>query len=116
MGVYLIHYKLQTEGKDYKLADTRNTDNILRMFAGLRVNKWVKKLAAGDNLDKLGHKPVVTASPKLPSLPGPDVHADEFSPKTQPPGYSTHASWTVDIAEDSTPAMTPNKRQIIAMP
>jgi hypothetical protein len=62
---------------------------------------------------KLGdHKPVATVSPKLPSLPGPDVHADDFPPKTQPPGYTAHADWTVDIASDSTPAIRPDGTEV----
>jgi hypothetical protein len=62
---------------------------------------------------KLGEaKPQVTESPKLPELPGPNVHSDEFPTKTQPLGYSTHASWTVDIAADSTPAINPNGTEV----
>ncbi|HET6742244.1 MAG TPA: hypothetical protein VFH76_25040 [Kribbella sp.] len=62
---------------------------------------------------KLGdHKPVATVSPKLPSLPGPDVHADDFAPKTQPPGYTAHADWTVDIDSDSTPTIRPDGTEV----
>ncbi|GAA1590777.1 MULTISPECIES: hypothetical protein [Kribbella] len=62
---------------------------------------------------KLGdHKPVATASPKLPSLPEPSVEPYEFSPKTQPPGYTSHASWSVDIAKDSTPAIRPDGTEV----
>lgn len=62
---------------------------------------------------KLGErKPVATASPKLPSLPGPDVHDDDFPPKTQPPGFTAHADWTVDIAKDSTPAIRPDGTEV----
>ncbi|HEY3510614.1 MAG TPA: hypothetical protein VGL36_15720 [Kribbella sp.] len=62
---------------------------------------------------KLGdHKPVVTASPKLPPLPEPRVQADDFPPKTQPPGYTAHADWTVDIARDSTPAIRPDGTEV----
>ncbi|TCC19001.1 hypothetical protein [Kribbella speibonae] len=62
---------------------------------------------------KLGEgTPQVTESPKLPELPGPNVHADEFAPRTQPTGYSSHASWTVDLAEDSTPAIKPDGTEI----
>jgi hypothetical protein len=64
-------------------------------------------------LSKLGDgKPQVTESPKLPVLPGPNVRPDEFSPGTVPPGYSTHADWTVDIAEDSTPAIKPDGSEV----
>jgi len=62
---------------------------------------------------KLGEgKPQVTESPKLPELPAPSVHADEFPPRTQPLGYSTHAGWTVDIAADSTPAIKPDGTEV----
>nr|WP_202891674.1 hypothetical protein [Kribbella shirazensis] len=62
---------------------------------------------------KLGEgTPKVTESPKLPVLPGPNVRPDEFAPKTQPLGYSAHASWTVDIAEESTPAIKPDGTEV----
>jgi hypothetical protein len=62
---------------------------------------------------KLGEgTPKVTESPKLPVLPGPNVHPDEFPPRTQPRGYSTHASWTVDIAKESTPAIKPDGTEV----
>ncbi|MGZ0149943.1 hypothetical protein ACXJJ3_22980 [Kribbella sp. WER1] len=62
---------------------------------------------------KLGHdKPVVTESPKLPVLPGPNVRADNYPPRTQPPGWSTHASWTVDMAPNSTPAIKPDGTEV----
>jgi hypothetical protein len=62
---------------------------------------------------KLGEgKPQVTESPKLPPLPEPNVRPDEFSPRTQPPGYSSRAGWTVDIAEDSTPAIKPDGTEV----
>lgn len=62
---------------------------------------------------KLGEdKPQVTESPKLPELPGPNVRPDEFPPRTQPKGYSTHAGWTVDLAEDSTPALKPDGTEV----
>ena len=62
---------------------------------------------------KLGdHKPVATTSPKLPLLPGPSVHVDDFAPKTQPPGYTAHADWVVAIAKDSTPAIRPDGTEV----
>lgn len=62
---------------------------------------------------KLGDsKPQVTESPKLPELPGPKVDPALFAPRTQPTGYSTHASWTVDLAEDSTPAIKPDGTEV----
>src|SRR5690242_648841 len=62
---------------------------------------------------KLGdHRPVATVSPKLPSLPEPKVQSDDFPPKTQPPGYTAHADWTVDIAKDSTPAIRPDGTEV----
>jgi hypothetical protein len=62
---------------------------------------------------KLGdHKPVATTSPKLPSLPGPEVRAADFAPKSQPPGYTAHADWTVAIAKDTTPAVRPDGTEV----
>ncbi|WP_329004487.1 hypothetical protein OHA18_13945 [Kribbella sp. NBC_00709] len=60
----------------------------------------------------LHKKPTVTTSPLLPSLPGPQVGPDEFSPGTVPPGFSTHAGWTVNIAPDTTPAIKPDGTEV----
>ncbi|MGW7681266.1 hypothetical protein ACWGID_11030 [Kribbella sp. NPDC054772] len=60
----------------------------------------------------LHKKPTVTASPLLPSLPGPEVQPYEFSPGTVPPGFSTHAGWSVDLAQDSTPAIKPDGTEV----
>ncbi|WP_350280054.1 hypothetical protein [Kribbella sp. HUAS MG21] len=62
---------------------------------------------------KLGEqKPQVTESPKLPALPEPSVRADEYPPQTPPPGFSNHAGWTVDIAEETTPAIKPDGTEV----
>ncbi|TDW18040.1 hypothetical protein [Kribbella kalugense] len=60
----------------------------------------------------LHKKPVATTSPTLPSLPGPSVAPGEYSPATVPPGYSTHASWTVDLADGTNPAIKPDGTEV----
>jgi hypothetical protein len=53
-----------------------------------------------------------TVSPKLPELPGPSVGPDQFSARPAPPGWTTTASWTVDIDPDTKPAVSPNGREV----
>ncbi|MER7246771.1 hypothetical protein [Kribbella sp. NPDC000426] len=60
----------------------------------------------------LHKKPTVTASPLLPSLPGPQVRADEFPPGNVPPGFTTHAGWTVNMAENTSPAIKPDGTEV----
>ncbi|GAA3080345.1 hypothetical protein JOF29_004830 [Kribbella aluminosa] len=109
----VIHPDGQVDAID---TDTRrNKKPVWPIFVAMAV---AVVLIAGTALyitvfSKLGnHKPVVTASPKLPVLPGPSVGPDEFPPRTQPPGWSTHASWTVDMAPNSTPAIRPDGTEV----
>jgi hypothetical protein len=51
-------------------------------------------------------------SPKLPDLPAPTVGPDEFAARPVPPGWTTHASWTVDIAANTFPAVSPDGSQV----
>lgn len=53
-----------------------------------------------------------TTSPKLPDLPAPEVAPDEFAARPVPPGWTTKASWTVDIAENTNPAVSPDGSQV----
>lgn len=84
---------------------------IVAMAVGcvLVLSTIVYVAAIKPNLHK---KPISTASPLLPSLPGPRVGPDEFSPGNVPPGYSTHAGWTVDIAKDTSPAIKPDGTEV----
>lgn len=49
---------------------------------------------------------------KLPALPEPNVGPDQFSARPVPPGWTTNAGWTVDIAEGSHPAVSPDGSQV----
>jgi hypothetical protein len=65
---------------------------------------------------KLGNgKPQATESPKLPPLPEPSVAPDQFSARPVPRGYSTNAGWTVDIAENTTPAVKPDGTEVAVL-
>ena len=51
------------KGKDAaKLANSKATDSLVGMLSGLHVQKWLKKLGEKEDLDKLGLKPVATAT------------------------------------------------------
>ncbi len=52
------------------------------------------------------------AAAKLPALPEPNVGPDQFSARPVPPGWATNANWTVDIAEGSHPAVSPDGSQV----
>jgi len=54
-------------------------------------------------------------SSKLPTLPAPKVVPDQFSARPVPPGWSTKASWTVDIAAKSAPAVSPDGSQVAVL-
>ncbi|MGY4767760.1 hypothetical protein ACXC9Q_12655 [Kribbella sp. CWNU-51] len=56
-----------------------------------------------------------TASPKLPALPTPSVGPDQFVARPVPLGWSANASWTVDIAPDSTPAVSPDGTEVAVL-
>ena len=56
-----------------------------------------------------------TAPPKLPALPTPSVGPDQFVARPVPLGWSTNASWTVDLAPDSTPAVSPDGTEVAVL-
>ncbi len=56
-----------------------------------------------------------TTSPKLPSLPEPKVGPDQFAARPAPLGWSSNASWTVDIAERTVPAVSPDGTQVAVL-
>jgi hypothetical protein len=56
-----------------------------------------------------------TVSPKLPPLPEPSVGPDQFAARPVPTGWSTNASWTVDIADDSVPAVSPDGTEVAVL-
>jgi hypothetical protein len=67
-------------------------------------------------LSKLGDgTPTTTESPKLPSLPEPSVGPDQLEARPVPPGWSTKAGWTVDLADDSVPAVSPDGSEIAVL-
>ncbi len=52
-------------------------------------------------------EPVVPAGPPtLPSLPAPDIHKDVFDARPLPPGFTSTANWSVDLARDTVPAVS----------
>jgi hypothetical protein len=59
--------------------------------------------------------PKATESPKLPELPAPAVGPDQFSARPVPPGWTSKADWTVDIAEDTTPAVKPDGTEVAVL-
>ncbi|TDD24814.1 hypothetical protein E1218_15840 [Kribbella turkmenica] len=59
--------------------------------------------------------PKATESPKLPALPEPTVGPDQFAARPAPPGWSTKAAWTVDIAENTKPAVKPDGTEVAVL-
>jgi hypothetical protein len=59
--------------------------------------------------------PKSTASPKLPPLPEPKVGPDQFVGRPAPLGWSANASWTVDIADDTVPAVKPDGTEVAVL-
>jgi hypothetical protein len=59
-----------------------------------------------------GGDPKPPAANKLPELPAPKVGPDQFVARPVPPGWSVNASWTVDIAEKSTPVVSPDGSEV----
>jgi hypothetical protein len=53
-----------------------------------------------------------STSPTLPELPGPQIGPDLFNVRPAPPGWSTKADWSVDIAENSNPVVSADGQQI----
>jgi hypothetical protein len=58
------------------------------------------------------HEVTPTVSPTLPDLPAPRVGPDQFAARPVPPGWSANASWTVDIAENTSPAVSPDGSEV----
>ena len=56
-----------------------------------------------------------TESPKLPSLPEPKVVPDQFVARPAPLGWSSNASWTVDIADGPAPAVSPDGTEVAVL-
>jgi len=56
-----------------------------------------------------------TESPKLPPLPEPSVGPDQFAARPVPAGWSKNASWTVDIADNSVPAVSPDGTEVAVL-
>jgi hypothetical protein len=52
------------------------------------------------------------ASPKLPDLPTPKIVPDQFAARPVPPGWTANANWTVDLAENTNPAVSPDGSQV----
>jgi hypothetical protein len=59
--------------------------------------------------------PKTTASPKLPTLPAPSVGPDQFVARPVPLGWSSKASWTVDIAPNTVPAVSPDGTEVAVL-
>lgn len=59
-------------------------------------------------------KPVAkpTGSPTLPSQPPPDIKPDVFDARPYPPGFSSTATWSVDLAEGTTPAVSADEAHV----
>jgi hypothetical protein len=59
-------------------------------------------------------KPVAqpTGPPTLPTLPSPDIRPDVFDARPYPPGFSTTATWSVDLAENTSPAVSADETKV----
>jgi hypothetical protein len=56
--------------------------------------------------------PPPVASPTLPSLPAPEIKKDVFDARPYPPGFSKTANWSVDLAEGTVPAVSPDGTKV----
>jgi len=56
--------------------------------------------------------PTPPVAHKLPELPAPKVVPDQFVARPVPPGWSATATWTVDLADKSTPAVSPDGSEV----
>ncbi|TWD80504.1 hypothetical protein FB561_1582 [Kribbella amoyensis] len=59
--------------------------------------------------------PPKTTVRKLPELPAPKIGPDQFVARPVPPGWSANATWTVDIKEDTAPAVSPDGSEVAAI-
>lgn len=59
-------------------------------------------------------KPVAapTGPPTLPTLPTPNIHPDVFDARPFPPGFSTTATWTIDLADGTDPAVAADESKV----
>ncbi len=56
--------------------------------------------------------PKPSVSPTLPSLPPPEIGKDVFDARPFPPGFSTTANWSVDIADGTSPAVAADESKV----
>ncbi len=59
--------------------------------------------------------PVPTGPPTLPSLPPPQIHSDVFDARPLPPGFTSKATWSVDIAQDTVPAVAADGTRVAVL-
>jgi hypothetical protein len=59
--------------------------------------------------------PKPPAANKLPELPAPKIVPDQFIARPAPPGWTTNASWTIDIAENSAPVVSPDGSEVAVL-
>ncbi|ADB35984.1 hypothetical protein Kfla_6996 [Kribbella flavida DSM 17836] len=66
----------------------------------------------------LGREPATPKPPavnKLPELPAPRIVPDQFIARPAPPGWAASASWTLDIAEGSAPAVSTDGSEVAVL-
>jgi hypothetical protein len=114
----IIHPDGQVEAVDTEANRKRNQKPVWPIVVAFVL---AGVLIAGTTLyltvfSKLGDgTPEATESPKLPPLPEPKVAPDQFSSRPVPLGYSQKADWTVDIAENSVPAVKPDGTEVAVL-
>nr|WP_202894224.1 hypothetical protein [Kribbella italica] len=60
-------------------------------------------------------KPKAPVAKMLPELPMPKIVPDQFIARPAPPGWTTNASWTIDIAEGSAPVVSPDGSEVAVL-
>ena len=56
--------------------------------------------------------PKPSVSPTLPSLPPPEIGKDVFDARPFPPGFSSTANWSVDLADGTSPAVSADETKV----